>query len=149
MANYLTKTTIQTLKIGARVCFPTGAESYPSFHFGHDRLTGAVVGIEHDHIRIRLDDHKPELDEWDNEIHCYLWNDDDRLEHQVERLLSPDDGTLDAFIQAYCPPRSIDIDGDVFGVMFTGLQTEWTESEAAAVIEDAARLYDLRNPNRA
>jgi hypothetical protein len=152
MDNFLTVNDCKALAIGTRVAFPNGADAYPDFLF-RDRLTGTVTESEDDGVWVKIDQYKPELDEWDNQIQVWFWDqgDDELPSQRVERLLSSDymDGSLDRFIQAYCPPRGIEIDGDVFGVMFTGLQTEWTESEAIAVIEDAARIYDLRNPNRA
>jgi hypothetical protein len=149
MADFLTVNECKALAIGTRVAFPNGADAYPDFMF-NDRLTGTVDEHDNDCTWVKIDQHKPELDEWENRIQVYYWEqDEDELPSQsIVRLLSADDSTLDTFIQNYCAPRDIDIDGDVFGVMFAGLQTEWTESEAAAVIEDAARIYDLRNPSR-
>ena len=61
--NALTVAEIKSLKIGDRVTFPNGANSYPDFYFG-DRLDGAISEIADDCAWVKLDDYKPELDEW-------------------------------------------------------------------------------------
>jgi hypothetical protein len=153
MANFLTFAEVQNLKIGERVAFPDGAEAYPDFYF-RDRLTGTVVENDEDCVWVKIDQQKPELDDWDNQIQIWLWEreefEEERLAHNVERLLSADDGkadrpsSLDLFVQLYCREHGIDVDGDVFGVMFSGIQTEWTTTEAAQIIEDGVRIYGLR-----
>lgn len=54
--------------------------------------------------------------------------------------------TLDKFINAYCAEHGIRVDGDVFGRMFSGPQSYWTEAQATKIIEDGARVYNLRQP---
>src|SRR3954470_17079879 len=39
-------------------------------------------------------------------------------EAAASRTLNTDDSSLDKFIQDYCPKHGIEIDGDVFGMMF-------------------------------
>jgi hypothetical protein len=65
-------------------------------------------------------------------------------EAAASRTLNTDDFSLDKFIQDYCPKHDIEIDGDVFGMMFGGIKTYFTEAEAIVIIEDAARIYGLR-----
>lgn len=53
------------------------------------------------------------------------------------------DGTLDRFVQAYCLAANIRLDGDAFGVMFSGKEN-YTTAGASALIEQGANAYSLR-----
>jgi hypothetical protein len=148
----LTNSQIKTLKVGDRVSFPHGAEAYPSFHFWGERLDGIVCEVDTDMVCVRLDVHKTDLNEWDNQIQIPLWNltdsnlseeEREKACHDVERLLLADDDTLSEFVRVYCAANAIDCDGDVFGLMFSG-RNEWREQEAIDTIELAASAYNLR-----
>ena len=69
---YLTESELAALPIGTRVAFPNGASAYPDFSFG-GRLEGAISINEPESVWVRLDDHKPDLDEWDNQIQVWLY----------------------------------------------------------------------------
>lgn len=64
-----------------------------------------------------------------------------------EATLSPDDGSLDAFVERRMIEKGINIDdpekgwGDIFGQAFTGA-TVWTEEEADVVMDDAIRSHE-------
>ena len=58
-------------------------------------------------------------------------------------LLDARDGSLDAFVVAYCERNSIRIDGDVFGIMFSRGDT-FTGEEAVSLIEEGSRIYSLK-----
>lgn len=141
----MTVNELNALKVGDRVAFPHGAEAYPAFLF-NDRLTGTVCENDPgDMLCVKIDQHKDELDDWQNVIQVTLYSDDE-LAHHVERLFTSAydaEDKLGEFIRQYCAKRGITVDGDAFGMMFSE-DREWTESEAAAVIEDAARIYGLR-----
>lgn len=58
-------------------------------------------------------------------------------------LLRKRDGTLDVFIQDYCRLHDIVVDGDTFGVAFSGSHI-FTVEHATEIIEQFADLYCLR-----
>jgi hypothetical protein len=83
---YLTESEIRALPIGTRVVFPEGASAYPDFHFT-DRLTGSVVRQEDDSTWVKIDQYKPELDEWENEIQVWRWerNENDQAAYNMAK----------------------------------------------------------------
>ncbi len=57
-----------------------------------------------------------------------------------EFMLSGDD--LDAFVQGHCAANNIEVDGDVFGIAFSG-QDAYSPREAAGLIDSFASMFEL------
>lgn len=49
---------------------------------------------------------------------------------------------LDYYVQGECAARRIEVDGDAFGMVFSG-KDEFTAQEASALVDDAIRIYEL------
>jgi hypothetical protein len=64
---------LRALPIGTAVRLPLGADAYPDFVFT-EALDGVVSGVEPDCVWISIAVHKPELDEWDNQIQVWFWD---------------------------------------------------------------------------
>jgi hypothetical protein len=64
----------------------------------------------------------------------------------ARNFLNTTNGTLDRFVQRYCEAAFIRLDGDVFGIMFSGKE-DYTTREAATLIEDGADAYRLHIHN--
>jgi hypothetical protein len=76
------------LRVGDRVLFPDGYETYPFFSFIGERLTGTVVDLENKgFVFVKVDQYKEELDEWQNEIHVYVECPGDDLEGPVPGIV--------------------------------------------------------------
>jgi hypothetical protein len=74
------------LKVGDRVVLPDGYETFPLFSIAN-RLSGAVVDLDQKgFVFVRLDQHVPELAEWDNVLHVYVDCPGDDLEGEVPSL---------------------------------------------------------------
>jgi len=71
---FLTESEVRALPIGTRLAFPNGAECYPSFRI-LEPLTGTLVDMQDDCAWIRLDTHHADLDEWENQIQVWFWDD--------------------------------------------------------------------------
>lgn len=68
------------------------------------------------------------------------------LGNSVPDLLSVNDGTLDAYVFAYCHWNNdglINVNGDAFGLAFSGSET-YTPDIAQDIIEQTAKIYNLR-----
>jgi hypothetical protein len=63
------------LKVGDRVAFPKGADAYPDFCI-IERIEGTVSAIEKHSVWVRCDRHFPELNEWDNQIEAWIYEND-------------------------------------------------------------------------
>jgi hypothetical protein len=58
-------------KLGESVVLPDGYEAYPHFQIT-DRMTGTVIDLANrGYVFVKIDQHRPELDEWDNVLHVY------------------------------------------------------------------------------
>ncbi len=58
-------------RLGERAVLPDGYEAYPHFLI-KEPLTGTVVDLRsRGFVFVKLDAHRPELDEWDNILHVY------------------------------------------------------------------------------
>lgn len=55
-----------------------------------------------------------------------------------------DETQIDQFIRDYCQDAGIRCDGDVFGVMFSGVEYPISAEDAADLIESGADIYQLR-----
>jgi hypothetical protein len=84
MPEYLKLADIKALKVGDRVAFPTGAESYPDF-FIKERIEGTVSETDDECVWVKCDKHYADLDEWDNQIQIWLWSEEE-LAHNVIHL---------------------------------------------------------------
>lgn len=58
-------------RAGERAVFPEGYDCYPNFRL-QGRLVGTVTEVEPDYVMVKLDMHKPELDEWGNCIQAWV-----------------------------------------------------------------------------
>lgn len=65
------------------------------------------------------------------------------IREESTKSLSVNDGTLDAFVLDYCERNSIECDGDVFGLVFSGAE-EFSIGDAVTIIHNAAYLWELR-----
>ena len=58
-------------RLGERAVLPDGYEAYPHFLI-RDRLSGTVVDLTNrGFVFVKLDQNRPELDEWENILHVY------------------------------------------------------------------------------
>jgi len=61
-------------------------------------------------------------------------------------MLLVEGGTLDEFVRAYCEANRIECDGGILSLYFSAKET-FTEAEAVALINEAAKAYDLYLPS--
>lgn len=124
---------IQTIATDKRVKLAENVDHYPTGVF-EAGLTGIVTGYDpiNDCYFVRLDNHRAELDEWDNVLQIF----GDEGEWPAARYLTPtstlrrDDGSLDAYVRRFCEDRGIECDGDLWGIVFSGVRDEISESDA-------------------
>lgn len=58
-------------KLGERAILPDGYEAHAQFLI-RDRMTGTVIDLSNrGFVFVKIDQHRPELDEWDNVLHVY------------------------------------------------------------------------------
>ena len=75
MTDFLTGAEALELKVGDRVAFPNGADAYPDFYIS-ERIEGTVSAIEKYSVWVRCDKHFTDLDEWDNQVEAWIYEND-------------------------------------------------------------------------
>lgn len=77
----MTTEELKALPDGTRVTFPGVIDCYPHFMF-RGPLHGTITHRDGWNLYVKLDDHKPELDEWGNEVEVTLY--EDGLPYEME-----------------------------------------------------------------
>jgi len=85
---------------------------------------------------------------WDNDmvepLEHILWATFYLGECGGDVMLSKDDGTLDCFVQGYCAAENIEVDGDLWGVVFSRVEREISYREARDLMDqNRDAVFDL------
>jgi len=138
---------IQKFADGTRVMLAEQVEAFPLATIFAPGLTGTVTSyaVADDAYWVKLDQHFPVLAEWDNELQIY----GDEHDWPADRYLSPivgtdilrkSDNSLDHYVQAMCAINRVEIDGDLWGVVFSGEADEIEEPRARSLMCSLLKL---------
>ncbi len=104
---------------------PTSGDVYADACYIQDIIDNVTNEPSHMLVIERSTWESPDLEELEKILWAMHY-----LGEQGDVFLRPDDGTLDNFVQGVCAAYHVEVDGDLWGHVFSGVQTHISERVA-------------------